>query len=81
MKVIVGDLIPISVRTDLVESPVKLPEIWMLWMFAVRNSLLTKGAKLSRDEGLVFIDFFFPLASERLKGQDTHLNVIPLAFK
>lgn len=66
MKFIVGDLITISVRTDLVERAVKLPEIGMLWMFAIKNSLLTKRAKLSRDEGLVCIDFFSPLASEQL---------------
>jgi len=49
----------------------------MLWTFAVRNSLLTKGAKLSRDEGLVFIDFFFLLASEQLRGQGTNLKAVP----
>lgn len=65
MKFTVGELITISLATDLVERAVKLPEIWMLWTFAIRNSLLTKRTKLSGDEGLVFIDFFSPLASEQ----------------
>lgn len=61
MKFTVGELITVSIRTDLVERAVKLPEIWMLWMLAIRDSLLIRRAALGRDEGLRFIDSFSPL--------------------